>query len=127
MIDKLNAIKQRYDEVNDLIIQPDVISDQRRYVKLTREYKELKDLVDVREAYLGLMEGIKEAKEILETSKDADFKEMAKMELEEKEPELEALEEKVKWMLIPKDPEDAKNAVLEIRAGTGGDEASLFA
>ncbi len=127
MLDKLNAIKQRYDEVNDLIIQPDIIKDQRRYVKLTREYKDLKELVDVREKYMEIQSNIDEAKEILSTGKDQDFKDMAKMELEEKEPELEALEEKIRWMLIPKDPEDAKNAVLEIRAGTGGDEASLFA
>lgn len=127
MLDKLNAIKQRYDEVNDLIIQPDIIKDQKRYVRLTREYKELKELVDIREQYIEIQSNIDEAKGILSTGKDQEFKDMAKMELEEKEPELEALEEKVKWMLIPKDPEDAKNAVLEIRAGTGGDEASLFA
>jgi peptide chain release factor 1 len=127
MLDKLNSIKQRYDEVNDLIIQPDVISDQKRYVQLTREYKELKELVEVREEYITLQDNIAEAKELLANERDPEMKEMAKMELEDSQPKLEALEEKIKWMLVPKDPEDAKNAVLEIRAGTGGDEASLFA
>ncbi len=127
MLEKLDAIKQRYDEVNDLIIQPDVINDQKRYVKLTREYKDLKALVEVRETYITLLQNIEEANELLANEKDPEMKEMAKAELEENEPRLKALEEKIKWMLVPKDPEDAKNAVLEIRAGTGGDEASLFA
>jgi peptide chain release factor 1 len=127
MLDKLNAIKQRFDEVNDLIIQPDIIADQKRYVKLNREYKTLKEIVDAREEYLTLTANIDEAKEILANEKDAEMKEMAKMELEEAEPKLEELKEKVRVMLIPKDPEDEKNAILEIRAGTGGDEASLFA
>ena len=127
MEDKLNAIKQRFDEVNDLIIQPDIIADQKRYVKLNREYKELKPIVDIREIYLTVKANIEEARSILADSKDAEMKEMALMELEEAQPKLEELEEEIKWMLIPKDPEDAKNAVLEIRAGTGGDEASLFA
>jgi peptide chain release factor 1 len=127
MLDKLNAIKQRFDEVNDLIIQPDIIADQKRYVKLNREYKTLKEIVDAREEYLTLTANIDEAREILANEKDAEMKEMAKMELEEAEPKLEELKEKVRVMLIPKDPEDEKNAILEIRAGTGGDEASLFA
>ncbi len=127
MEDKLNAIKQRFDEVNDLIIQPDVISDQKRYIKLNKEYKELEPLVKVRKEYIDLKSNIAEAKSIISSGNDPELKEMAQMELAEKEPELEELEEKIKWMLIPKDPEDEKNAILEIRAGTGGDEASLFA
>lgn len=127
MLDKLNAIKQRFDEVNDLIIQPDIIADQKRYIKLNREYKTLQEVIDSREEYLTLTANIDEAKEILANSKDAEMKEMAKMELEEAEPKLEELKEKIRVMLIPKDPEDEKNAILEIRAGTGGDEASLFA
>ncbi len=127
MLDKLNAIQQRFHEVNDLIIQPDVIADQKRYVTLTREYKELKSLVDAREEYLQITSNIEEAKDLIKNGDDAEMTDMAKMELEELEPALEALEEKIKVMLIPKDPEDAKNAVLEIRAGTGGDEASIFA
>lgn len=127
MEDKLNAIKQRFDEVNDLIIQPDIISDQKRYVKLNREYKELKPLVDIRATYLGLKANLEEAKEIMSEGSDPEMKEMAQMEIEECGPKIEELEEEIKWLLIPKDPEDAKNAQLEIRAGTGGDEASLFA
>lgn len=127
MIEKLDAIRQRFHEVNDLIIQPDVIADQRRYVQLNREYKELKPIVDIREEYVRLTSNLEEAKSLLENEKDPELKEMAKMEMEESGPKLEELQEKIKWMLIPKDPEDAKNAVVEIRAGTGGDEASIFA
>ena len=127
MLDKLNAIKQRFDEVNDLIIQPDVIADQKRYVKLNKEYKNLKEICDARDEYLILTANIEEAKDILANEKDPEMKEMAKMELEEAEPQLAELEERIRVMLIPKDPEDEKNAILEIRAGTGGDEASLFA
>lgn len=127
MLDKLNAIKQRFDEVNDLIIQPDVIADQSRYIKLNREYKRLKEIVDAREKYVTLTANIEEARNILANEKDAEMKDMAKMELEEAEPKLEELELAIRTMLIPKDPEDEKDAVLEIRGGTGGDEAGIFA
>ena len=127
MRDKLDAIKQRWDEVNDLIIQPDIIADQRRYIQLNKEYKELKPIVEKREEYLTLLDNIKEARDIIKANDDAEMKEMALMELEENEPKVAEMEDDIKWMLIPKDPEDAKNATLEIRAGTGGDEASLFA
>ncbi len=127
MIEKLNIIKQRFDEVSDLIIQPDVIADQKRYVKLTKEYKELKDLMTERKKYIELTQNIAEAKEIIANSADEEMVEMAKMELEEDEEALPKLEEKIRMMLIPKDPEDEKNAVVEVRAGTGGDEASIFA
>ena len=127
MIDKLNVIFQRYNEVNDLIIQPDVISDSKRYVQLNREYKNLKPLVEVRLQYLELSSRIEEAKGVLKEEKDADFREMAKMELDELEPTFEALEEEVKLLLLPKDPEDDKNALVEIRQGAGGDEGAIFA
>ncbi len=127
MQEKLDQIKQRFDEVNDLIIQPDIIADQKRYVKLNKEYKDLKKIVDARAQYMELNERLAEAKSIISEGDDEEMREMAKMELEEVEPALEELEEKVRFMLIPKDPEDEKNAVLEIRAGTGGDEASIFA
>lgn len=127
MIDKLNIIKQRFDEVNDLIIQPDVISDQKRYVALTKEYKELKALMAEREKYLELKNNISEAEEIIADGSDAEMTEMAKMQMEEAKEELPELEEKIRMMLVPKDPEDSKNAVVEVRAGTGGDEASIFA
>lgn len=127
MLDKLNLVKQRFEEVSDLIIQPDIISDRKRYVKLTKEYKELKDLMAERKKYIELTENLEEAKEIISDSKDEEMIEMAKMQLEESEEALPALEEKIKMMLIPKSPEDEKNAVVEVRAGTGGDEASIFA
>ena len=127
MLDKLNVIKQRFDEVGDLIIQPDIISDQKRYVALNKEYKELKKLVDKREDYKRILDRISEAEEIIADGSDAEMLEMAKMQYDEAKEQLPALEEEIRFMLIPKDPEDSKNAVMELRAGTGGDEASIFA
>ncbi|SHJ21624.1 bacterial peptide chain release factor 1 (bRF-1) [Aquimarina spongiae] len=127
MIDKLNIVKQRFDEVSDLIIQPDIIADQKRYIKLNKEYKDLKALMDERDRYIELTNNLKEAEEIISDGSDAEMVEMAKMQLEEAKEELPSLEEKIRFMLVPKDPEDAKNCVVEIRAGTGGDEASIFA
>ncbi|WP_103866393.1 peptide chain release factor 1 [Aquimarina sp. I32.4] len=127
MIDKLNIVKQRFDEVTDLIIQPDIIADQKKYIQLNKEYKDLKALMDVRDIYIELTNNLKEAEEIIADGSDAEMVEMAKMQLEEAKEELPSLEEKVRFMLVPKDPEDAKNCVVEIRAGTGGDEASIFA
>ncbi len=127
MIDKLNIVKQRFDEISDLIIQPDVIADQKRYIQLNKEYKDLKEIVDKREEYKTLLDNIAEAEEIIEDGSDEEMVEMAKMQLEEAKEKLPALEEEIKFLLIPKDPEDAKNVVMEIRAGTGGDEASIFA
>lgn len=127
MLDKLNIIKQRFDEISDLIIQPDVISDQKRYIQLNKEYKELRELMEKREVYVSLQNSINEAEEIIADGSDAEMVEMAKMELETAQEHLPQLEEEIKYLLIPKDPEDAKNAVMEIRAGTGGDEASIFA
>ena len=127
MIDKLNIVKQRFDEVNDLIIQPDIIADQKRYIELTKEYKDLKALMAERETYMELTNNIAEAEEIIADGSDAEMTEMAKMQLEEAKEKLPELEEKIRMMLVPKDPEDSKNAVVEVRAGTGGDEASIFA
>lgn len=127
MLDRLQIIKQRFDEVSDLIIQPDIISDQKRYVQLNKEYKDLKGLAEKREEYLKLTGNIEEANEIIADGSDAEMVEMAKMELDEAKKRLPELEEEIKFMLIPKDPEDAKNVMVEIRAGTGGDEASIFA
>lgn len=127
MIDKLNIVKNRFDEVNDLIIQPDIISDQKRYVQLTKEYKDLKALMDKREEYITLTANLEEAQEILNDGSDADMVEMAQMQYDEAKEAIPALEEEIRMMLVPKDPEDAKNAVMEIRAGAGGDEASIFA
>lgn len=127
MLEKLDIIKQRFDEVSDLIIQPDIISDQKRYVSLTKEYSELKELVEKRAEYKRILDRQKEAEEIIYAGGDAEMVEMAKMQLEEAKEQLPELEEEVRFMLIPKDPEDSKNAVMELRAGTGGDEASIFA
>lgn len=127
MIDKLNIVKQRFDEVSDLIIQPDILTDQKRYVQLNKEYKDLKALVAKRDQYLELSNNIEEAEQIIADGSDAEMIEMAKMQLEEAKSGLPILEEQIKLMLVPKDPEDAKDVVMEIRAGTGGDEASIFA
>lgn len=127
MIDKLKIIKQRFDEVSDLIIQPGIIADQKRYIELNKEYKDLKLLMDKRERYLGLVSNISEAEEILAAGSDTEMLEMAKLQLEEAKNDLPGLEDEIKLLLIPKDPEDSKDVVMEIRAGTGGDEASIFA
>ncbi len=127
MLDKLNIVKQRFDEVSDLIIQPDVISDQKRYIQLNKEYKDLKLIMDKRDQYIELSNRIQEAEEIIADGSDEEMLEMAKLQLEEAREAMPNLEEEVKLLLIPKDPEDAKDVVMEIRAGTGGDEASIFA
>lgn len=127
MLDRLQIIKQRFDEISDLIIQPDVILDQKRYVQLNKEYKDLKQLVEKRDEYITLKDNIQEAHEILSDGSDAEMVEMAEMQLSEAKSRLPQLEEEIKFLLIPKDPEDAKNVMVEIRAGTGGDEASIFA
>lgn len=127
MLEKLQIVKQRFDEVSDLIIQPDIMSDQKRYIELNKEYKDLRILMDKREAYLTARERIEEAEEIIKDGSDAEMVEMAKMQLDEANQKIPQLEEEIKFLLVPKDPEDAKNAVMEIRAGTGGDEASIFA
>ncbi|RWW92137.1 peptide chain release factor 1 [Flavobacterium cerinum] len=127
MLDRLQIIKQRFDEISDLIIQPDIISDQKRYVQLNKEYKDLKALAEKRDEYLKLTGNMEEANEIIADGSDAEMVEMAKMELDEAKKRLPELEDEIKFLLIPKDPEDAKNVMVEIRAGTGGDEASIFA
>ena len=127
MIEKLQIIQQRFDEVSDLIIQPDVITDQKRYIQLNKEYKDLSVMVEKIKAYKTLRSNIEEEEFILKEESDQEMIEMAKMELEAARAEIPTLEEEIKFLLIPKDPEDAKNVVVEIRAGTGGDEASIFA
>ncbi len=127
MLDRLQYVKQRFDEISDLIIQPDIIADQKRYVQLNKEYKDLKALVEKREEYVRLYNNIEESNEIISDGSDKEMVEMAQLQLEEAKERLPQLEEEIKFMLIPKDPEDAKNVMVEIRAGTGGDEASIFA
>lgn len=126
LLEKLSGIKQRFDEVADLIIQPDVISDQSRYAKLNKEYSDLKDIVAKQQEYEGLLNVIQEADEIIKDGSDAEMVELAKMEKDEAIQKIPQVEEEIKFMLIPKDPEDEKNVIVELRAGTGGDEAAIF-
>ena len=123
MLDKLEAIKIRFDEVSELIVDPNIISDMKQYIQLNKEYKDLQPIIEAFQEYKNILSNIENAKEML---KDEEMKEMAKMELDELTPKQEQLEEEIKVLLIPKDPADSKNAVLEIRAGAGGDEASIF-
>lgn len=127
MLEKLQFIKQRFDEISDLIIQPDIIADQKRYVKINKEYKDLKLLMDKISEYELLLENLQEGEALLKEESDPEMIEMAKLQIDEAKQSLPALEETIKMLMIPKDPEDAKNVVVEIRAGTGGDEASIFA
>lgn len=127
MLDRLSIVKQRFDEVSDLIIQPDVIADQKRYIALNREYKDLSAMMEKRRQYIDLVERQEEAEQIISDGEDPEMTDMAKEELEAIKNELPILEETIRFMMIPKDPEDAKNVVMELRAGTGGDEASIFA
>ena len=127
ILQKLDGLVSRFEEVSTLIADPAVIADQERYVKLTREYKELGDIVSARKRYIACLEGIREAKDILANESDPDLKEMAREELQTNEELQPRIEEEIKTALLPKDPEDAKNVQMEIRAGTGGDEAALFA
>lgn len=127
MIDKLESIKHRFEEVSQLIVQPDAMADMKKYTQLNKEYRDLEKIVKKYEEYQSVNDNINSAREVLKTEKDTDFRDMAKAEIEELEPKAGQLEEELKMMLIPKDPNDDKNAILEIRAGTGGDEASIFA
>jgi len=127
MIDKLEDIKHRFEEVGQLIVQPDAMSDMSKYSKMSKEYKDLEKIVKKYDEYKNVMDNLTSSKEILETEKDPEFRDLAKMEIEELEPQRVEIEEILKDMLIPKDPNDDKNSILEIRAGAGGDEAAIFA
>lgn len=127
ILEKLDGLEARFEEVSTLITAPDVIADQERYVKLTREYKELGGIMEARKRYIACLTTIKEAKDIIANESDPDMKEMAREELAMNEEMQPKIEEEIKLALVPKDPEDAKNVQMEIRAGTGGDEAALFA
>lgn len=127
MLDKIQIIKQRFDEVSDLIIQPDIISDQKRYIQINKEYKDLKKILERAEVYKTLVSNLEEAQEIIAEGSDSEMVEIAKIQMHEAKQQIPLVEEEIKVLLIPKDPEDAKNVVVEVRAGTGGDEASIFA
>jgi peptide chain release factor 1 len=127
MLDKLESIKVRFDQVQDMLSQPDVVGDMKRFTQLNKEYKELQKIVDKYYEYRNLVGNIETNKQLLSTEKDEEMREMAKAELDEMLPLVEPMEQEIRMLLVPKDPEDEKNVVLEIRGGTGGDEASIFA
>ncbi|MEJ6755490.1 MAG: PCRF domain-containing protein, partial [Crocinitomicaceae bacterium] len=126
LLQKLEAINYRFIEVGTLIVDPDIIVDMKRYVKLTKEYKDLEELVEVYKKYKGLIDNLESSKALLKEEVDAEMREMAKMEIDELEKSRPEMEEEIKTLLIPKDPEDEKCAIMELRAGTGGDEACIF-
>lgn len=126
MLDKISQIEARFEEVKQQIIDPEVMSDMKRYKALNIEYKTLEEIVNKGKEYQDLLSNIQNAKEMIKTETDEEMKALAKEELDELEPMLEPMEEEMKMLMIPKDPEDSKNVVLEIAAGTGGDEAALF-
>ncbi len=127
ILEKLAGVEKKYKEIEQQLSTPDVINDQKKFVKLNREYHDLQPIINAYHQYKGILEGLRSTKELLENEKDEEMREMAKEELEELEKQKQELEEKIKILLLPKDPDDHKNAVVEIRAGTGGDEAAIFA
>jgi peptide chain release factor 1 len=126
LLEKLQAIKERYQHLEEQMTDPELIGDIQRYKKINKEYKDLRGIMEAYSAYQNLISNIGTAKEMLEET-DTEMREMAKLELDELEPQLEEMEEEIKLMLIPQDPEDSKDVIFEIRSGTGGDEASIFA
>lgn len=126
LLKKLEAIHYRFVEVGKMIVDPDIISDMDRYVKLNKEYKDLEEVDKVYFQYKNLLDNLKSSKELLEIETDPEMREMAKGEIDDLEQKRPVLEEDIKFLLIPKDPEDDKNAIIELRAGTGGDEACIF-
>ncbi len=127
LLEKLNYLVTRFDEIGTLITDPEVISDMKRFVKLNKEYSELHKIVDARNEYKNALDAIEEAKIILDNESDSDLRMLANDDLSVNQEKIPFLEEKIKLLLIPADPEDGKNVIMEIRGGTGGDEASIFA
>lgn len=127
LLEKLEALRLRFEEVGQMITDPEVIADQKRYVKLNKEYRELEDIVEVGKKYKNLLDNIESSRAMLKEEEDEEMRAMAREELDSLEAERPRMEEEIKMLLLPGDPEDSKNAVMEIRAGTGGDEASIFA
>jgi len=127
MLEKLAAIKNRYIEIGEQMADPEAVADMKKFVQLSKDYKELEPVVEAYHEYKDVVENMESSKEIIKTETDEEFKEMAKEELAELTKRKEKMEEEIRLLLIPKDPQDSKNAILEIRAGTGGDEASIFA
>ncbi len=127
MLEKLEAINTKYLQLQDKINDPDIINDMKNYVKLNKEYKDLEPVIAAYKEYKDVIANIENAKEVIETEKDEEFRDMAKMELADLQEKQSKMEDDIRLLLIPADPQDGKNAIFEIRAGTGGDEASIFA
>ena len=127
ILEKLEGVKLKFEEIEQQIADPKIMADMKRYIRLNKEYKELHPLIDVYTEYKNTLNNIESARNILATDKDDELKEMAKAELEKLTAKIPEMEDKIKFLLIPADPQDEKNAIIEIRAGTGGDEASIFA
>jgi peptide chain release factor 1 len=127
ILDKLEGVKGRFDDVGRLLTAPDIMDDMKKYIQLNKEYKELSPVIAAYMNYKNTLSNIESAKEILAVEKDEEMREMAKAELDDLSGKVGDMEERLKLLLLPADPQDAKNAILEIRAGTGGDEASIFA
>ncbi len=127
MLEQLEAIRERFEEVSQQITMPEVVSDMTKFKRLSKEYKDLEKIVNQLNAYKNILSNIEGAKDIIANEKDEEMRDMAKEELDILTPQKEEAEAILKEMLIPKDPNDSKNVILEIRAGTGGDEASIFA
>lgn len=127
LLEKYESIRHRFEEVQQMITDPEIIADMKRYVKLNQEYKSLEKLLAVFKEYKNLIDNFESGKEMLAEESDEELREMAREEMEMAEEKIPELEKKIKMLLVPADPEDDKNAILEIRAGTGGDEASIFA
>ncbi len=127
LLGRLDGLVSRFEEVGTLITDPAVIADMKRFIKLNKEYRDLEKIVSAREEYIRTVNGISEAKELLETEQDQELREMAREELDTNTSKIPVLEEEIKLLLVPADPQDDKNAIVEIRGGTGGDEAAIFA
>jgi peptide chain release factor 1 len=127
ILERLEGVKHRFIEVGELLTQPDILSDMEKYIKLNKEYKDLQPIIESYERYKLALSNIASAREMLSTEKDEEMREMAKAEFEGLNAGIPEMEEEIQMLLIPVDPEDEKNAVMEVRAGTGGDEASIFA
>ena len=127
MLEKLKILEERFNELSKMLIQPDIISDQSKYIKISKEYKDLKTVVDKKNEYENVLANIEEAKEIIKNESDKEMIDLANQELNDAKIKVSTIEDDLRKMLIPKDPDDPKNIVMELRAGTGGDEASIFA
>ena len=127
ILSRLDGLKLKYEETGQKLTDPEVIADVKQFVQLNKEYKELEPIIETSERYRTALANLAEAKDILANDKDEEMREMARGEITELEPAIEQMEEQIKLLLIPKDPQDSKNAIMEIRGGTGGDEAAIFA